>query len=145
MSTHFNESQVVRHPDGQFAAHLHDEAAVTLPPSPERLDLGDFGADFAAAPAYKKNTVVSARRTEHPEQLATVLADGTVETERVVPAGHWIITNPGGEQYAIDDEKFGKKYTQEGPAGTYRGDQGLPIAGPRANYHHRPLGRGTAR
>lgn len=120
MSNHFNESHVVRHEDGQFAAHLHHEAAVTLEPITPRLELGDFDADFASAPTYKKNAIVTARRTERSEKLATVLADGTVETERVVPAGHWVITNPGGEEYAIDDEKFGKKYSAEGPAGTYR-------------------------
>jgi hypothetical protein len=120
MSTHFNESLVVRHEDGKFAAHIHHEPSITLAPIPERLDLSGFDASFAAAPTYKKNAIVTARRTEHPEKLATVLADGTVETERVVPAGHWIITNPGGEQYAIDDEKFAKKYTQEGTPGTYR-------------------------
>lgn len=120
MSTSFNESQVVRHQDGKFAAHLHHEPSISLDKAPIHVDLGAFDEGFASAPVFRKNAVVTARRAERPEPLATVLADGTVETERIVPAGEWIITNPGGEQYAIEDEKFGKKYTPDGPDGTYR-------------------------
>lgn len=120
MSPHFNESQVVRHEDGRFAAHAHHEATITLTPAPALVDLGAFDGSFSKAPVYRMNAVVTARRTTKPERLTTVLADGTVETDRIVPAGEWIITNPGGEQYAIDDEKFGKKCTPEGPEGTYR-------------------------
>jgi hypothetical protein len=89
---------------------------------------------FAAAPSYRKNAVVDARRTRRAEKLATVLADGTVETERLVPAGHWIVTNPGGEEYALDAETFAKKYTPEDDGrfratGRIRAFQS-PVAGP---------------
>lgn len=81
-----------------------------------RVDLQDAGntARFHAAPLYRKSVIVEARRTEKVEHLATVLSNGTVETTREVPTGEWIVTNPGGEQYAIGDEKFHSRYEVNG-------------------------------
>lgn len=69
---------------------------------------------FNAAPLYRKSAVVTARRTTTAERLDTVLSNGLVETSREVPAGEWIVTNPGGEQYAISDEKFSSRYELRG-------------------------------
>ena len=69
---------------------------------------------FKAAPLYRKSAVVEARQTTAVERLETVLSNGTVETTREVPAGEWIVTNPGGEQYAITDEKFQSRYESNG-------------------------------
>jgi hypothetical protein len=78
----------------------------------KHINLQDAGNTerFNAAPLYRKSAVVTARRTEKVERLDTVLSNGLVETSREVPAGEWIVTNPGGEQYAISDEKFCSRY-----------------------------------
>lgn len=69
---------------------------------------------FKTAALYRKSAVVTARRTTKVEKLDTVLSNGLVETSREVPAGEWIVTNPGGEEYAISDEKFRARYELRG-------------------------------
>ncbi|GAA3108520.1 hypothetical protein JOF29_001567 [Kribbella aluminosa] len=51
--------------------------------------------------------------------LSTVLADGTRETDRVAPAGHWVVENPGGERYAVEPEKFEAGYEASGEPGVF--------------------------
>jgi hypothetical protein len=65
---------------------------------------------FRVAPIFQKNAVVTARQVKTPEFLDTVLANGFLETSREVPVGHWIITNPGGEEYAKTEEQFKERY-----------------------------------
>lgn len=86
------------------------------------LDLStpEWEATLAEAPVYAKKGMVEARILAEDEQLDTVLADGTVETSRIVPAGEVIVTNPGGEQYAIEREKFDKRYEVTSEDGIYR-------------------------
>lgn len=67
---------------------------------------------FAKAPRYRKSVIVEARKTLKEEKLDTILASGVHETSRIVPVGHWIITNPGGEEYAVTEEKFLSRYEQ---------------------------------
>lgn len=69
---------------------------------------------FRFAPLWQKKAVVEARQVKEPEFLDTVLANGFLETSREVPVGHWIITNPGGEKYAVSDEKFHSRYESIG-------------------------------
>lgn len=74
---------------------------------------------FNEAPLYRKSAVVQARRVEAVETVETVLANGFHETGREVPVGHWVITNPGGEEYAVSEEKFTSRYDDLGN-GNYR-------------------------
>ena len=62
------------------------------------------------APVFQKTGKVTAYKVDVDTPLQTVLADGFVETSRVVPAGSYIVTNPGGEQYGIDEVTFMKRY-----------------------------------
>ena len=84
------------------------------------LTTEEWTEKLAEAPVYAKKGVVEARILTEDEQLNTVLADGTVETSRTVPAGEVIVTNPGGEQYAIEREKFEKRYDTTTEEGVYR-------------------------
>lgn len=59
---------------------------------------------------YKKKVPIQAVQIFVDTQLQTVLKDGTVETERLVPAGSFIVTNPSGERYGINAEAFGQRY-----------------------------------
>ena len=82
--------------------------------TPVNLQDAENTSRFSTAPLYRKSAVVTARRTVKTEKLDTVLSNGLVETSREVPAGEWIVTNPGGEQYAISDEKFRARYELRG-------------------------------
>lgn len=78
------------------------------------LHHGEFSDRFLGAAIGQKKAIVEARQTTETEHLDTVLANGLLETTREVPAGHWIITNPGGEEYAVSDEKFKSRYESIG-------------------------------
>lgn len=78
------------------------------------LQTGELNERFSTATVWQKKAVVEARQVTEPEFLDTVLANGFLETSREVPVGHWIITNPGGEQYAVSDEKFRGRYEDIG-------------------------------
>jgi hypothetical protein len=69
---------------------------------------------FQVGPLAQKKAIVEARQVKETEHLDTILANGFLETSREVPVGHWIITNPGGEEYAMNDEKFQSRYEDMG-------------------------------
>lgn len=87
----------------------------------ELLDIQthSFSSLFKNAPLYRKNAVVRARQVIEEEMLETVLANGFVEITRLVPIGCWIITNPGGEEYAIPEERFHSRYEETDTPGVY--------------------------
>lgn len=66
--------------------------------------------DFKNAPTYQKKVTVSARPAQEGELLVTRLANGEEETKQTLKASQWVVTNPGGEEYAIDSEKFEQLY-----------------------------------
>lgn len=70
----------------------------------------EISAALEAAPTYKKVAVVTFRVAEPGEAFTTTLADGTVETERVLEGGEHIVKNPNGEEYAMSPEKFASRY-----------------------------------
>lgn len=72
-----------------------------------------------ASPVFMKTAKVKAVKIDKDTALKTILADGTVETERVVPAGSYIITNPDGEEYGIDSVKFKEKYDSTKEPGVF--------------------------
>lgn len=78
------------------------------------LQSGEFNERFIDAPLWTKKAIVDARQVTETEHLDTILANGFLETTREVPAGHWIVTNPGGEEYALSDEKFQSRYESIG-------------------------------
>lgn len=67
-------------------------------------------SNLQESPLYRKSAVVHARKVEEVEKVETVLANGFQETAREVPVGHWVITNPGGEEYAVSEDKFKARY-----------------------------------
>lgn len=69
---------------------------------------------LALSPTYKKTSQVTMRIAEPGEKLTTTLADGTVETERILDGGEYIVKNPGGEEYAMSQEKFQSRYDDAG-------------------------------
>lgn len=72
-----------------------------------------------AAPVYVKTAKVKAVKVTVDTPLKTVLKNGTMETERIVPAGSYIITNPDGEEYGIDSDKFAAKYDTTNEEGIF--------------------------
>lgn len=83
-------------------------------------------AEYAArwrsseTPLYRKTATVRARLLTVDAPLATVLADGTRETDRVAPAGHLVVENPGGEQYAVEPAAFKTLYEATTEPGVFR-------------------------
>lgn len=72
------------------------------------------------APIYKKFTEIKAVVAQGGEVVETKLKDGTVETTNTANPGDGIVTNPGGEQYIVPAEKFGKRYEpKEGEDGVF--------------------------
>ena len=65
---------------------------------------------FGPVDRYAKFARVQAVQAKGGEEIVTILADGTRETQNVAKAGEWIVTNPGGEKYIVPEAKFAKKY-----------------------------------
>lgn len=87
--------------------------------TPSHLDLNtpyyDAALTSATTPVYQKTAKVSARRLEHDEEIVTQLAGkDTPETKQLAKAGMYVVTNPGGEEYAVDANKFESKYDDIG-------------------------------
>lgn len=121
----------IRNEDGTVVAHGDDKESV------QQQGLGKLAKDYGneglrknsetveldlqshkinnllqSAPIYKKNQKVKARKAQKGEKLETVLKDGTVETTRILNGDEIIVSNPSGEQYAMEQENFNKRYSQ---------------------------------
>lgn len=59
---------------------------------------------------YRKFGTVRARLAQEGERVVTEI-DGKVETTNTASAGDVIVTNPGGEEYIIQVDKFTSRYT----------------------------------
>ncbi len=93
-------------------------------------------AALAEAPLYRKLGSVRARVAAEGEKNATVMADGSTETENTANAGDYIITNPSGEEYIIGAEKFLARYEATDEDGVFsakgycraiKNPEGVPI------------------
>ncbi|MEO8104897.1 MAG: PGDYG domain-containing protein [Candidatus Saccharibacteria bacterium] len=73
-----------------------------------------------AAPIYLKKVIVHAKAATPGEQVRTVLANGREETVNSAQLGDIIITNPGGEKYIMNLEKFTARYDALDENGNYR-------------------------
>lgn len=74
------------------------------------------------APVYRKQGEVKAAIAQGGEIVVTKLADGSTETQNTAKPGDAIVTNPGGEQYVIKADTFGKRYEAK------PGEEGVFIA-----------------
>ena len=97
----------------------------TLTVAYHRLDI--HSVDMRYAVRYKKSATVTMRVAEPGERLATVLSDGTVETERILAGGECIVRNPLGKEYAVPPEKFSEMYSMDPETGEYQA-QGVIFA-----------------
>ena len=79
-----------------------------------------LAAVLATAPIFCKQGTVTARQATRTEEVVTVLANGVTETVNTARPGEWIITNPGGEQYVLENAKFLARYEATEIPGTYR-------------------------
>jgi hypothetical protein len=75
---------------------------------------------LAEAGKYAKNGQVQARAAVPGEQVTTVLDDGAVETVNMAKENQVVITNPGGEEYIIDSEKFAGRYQATDQEGIFK-------------------------
>ncbi|MEI6170049.1 MAG: PGDYG domain-containing protein [Candidatus Saccharibacteria bacterium] len=99
----------------------------------ESLQTADWDSKFESAIWYKKNVEIRAVQATAETPITTVLADGHVETTNTAKPGDFIVTNPSGEQYVIDEEKFKSKYEPiTNQAGHYKA-VGTPIKAVQIN------------
>lgn len=89
--------------------------------TPKVLDLstGDWTTRLMAADIFVKRAIVQARKAIPGEIITTALADGTIETINTADENMVIITNPGGEEYIIDADKFTRRYEPTDTEGFY--------------------------
>lgn len=59
---------------------------------------------------YKNVEVLAVQVTETTDIVTMV--DGKEEARSTVPAGHWVLRNPKGEQYYNDPDTFAQRYIQ---------------------------------
>lgn len=74
------------------------------------LHTGELSERFLDAPLWYSRAVVEARQVKETEHLDTILDNGFLESTCEVPAGHWIVTNPGGNDYAMSNEEFQERF-----------------------------------
>ena len=113
-------------PEGQVMPRDHmvmvplDNDGETAMKNVYGCDLHEFNVTYSRVEGrsnvYRKKAGIMAYQPGVPFQFKTTLADGTVE----VPEGHgsetdWLVQNPGGEVYRIDDTEFQRTY-ELGPA-----------------------------
>src|ERR1700722_3553110 len=76
---------------------------------------------LSTAPVYKKQGTVTARLGSVGEEITTILSNGNSETTNTVKnPTDWIMTNPLGEQYIIEENKFLNRYEPTSTEGTYQ-------------------------
>jgi hypothetical protein len=75
---------------------------------------------LANAGKYAKHAEVQVRPAAPGEEVITVLEDGSVETTNTAKDNQFVITNPGGEQYLIDAEKFMQRYQPTDQEGIFK-------------------------
>ncbi len=71
----------------------------------------EFTDQFKNAPIYTKFATVEAEFVTKPQKVTTIVGDGFLETEDIAPIGSYIVTNPDGERYILQSEKFSSRYT----------------------------------
>lgn len=72
------------------------------------IDTADY--DFTGMPYYKKCAIVGARQAVAGEEIETIV-DGLLETVNVANDGDYVVRNPGGEEYIVEQARFESRYT----------------------------------
>ncbi|MEN9852612.1 MAG: hypothetical protein RI996_555 [Candidatus Parcubacteria bacterium] len=72
-----------------------------------------------AAPLYRKHVQIAARRVVDGEEIETIVDGSIVETKRTTTEGQWLVTNPTGVQFVLDDAVFRARHTATDTDGIY--------------------------
>jgi ADP-ribose pyrophosphatase len=65
---------------------------------------------------WQKHATVDAHQYHGPDgKHTTVMKDGTVETQKDIKAGDWIVRQKNGETQVLSNEEFRKRYDSENP------------------------------
>jgi len=95
----FGPHMIVLDPAGEYGVELRS-FFTTHQPMPDKPD------------HYVKTATVRAFRLEEPLELVTIVR-GKEEIVASVPAGAYVVQNPDGEQYAMTDEEFHRRYIED--------------------------------
>lgn len=103
-----NEADKIREIVGPKASSVEYENAQKQ--LEDTLQTAEWDKKFESAGFFKKNVVIGAVQASVETPITTVLSDGHIETTNTAKPGDFIVTNPSGEQYVINEEKFKSKY-----------------------------------
>jgi len=87
------------------------------------LQTEEYTTSFSQAPLYEKTALVRIRKAKPGDAITTRLADGTTETTNVAEENQVIITNPGGEEYLLDEAKAFATHVETEQPGLYKETQ----------------------
>ncbi len=76
--------------------------------------------DFSAGRMARKTAWVAARPAREGERIATILRDSHVETTNIAKATDMVVSNPAGERYIVEGQKFMARYQKTDTAGLYQ-------------------------
>ena len=113
-----DESKINRGDGGRFDNKKTNESGTEALDEPQHIDLQ--GVDFSQAPLHTKTAMIQATVADGGERITTVLAGGHEETTKTAHPGDAIVTNPGGERYIIDAQKFADRYHPTEVEGQYQ-------------------------
>jgi len=94
----------------------------------EGIESGEFTVDEVA-----KFARINARQGELGQEVVTKMANGLEETRNTVKLDKktgqpgWIVTNPGGEEYIVEDSVFNKKYELDPENNSQYKPKGEPV------------------
>lgn len=77
---------------------------------------------FESAPVFRKFGRVEAVPVEEGFSYDTYLKDGTYETTKTADTNGYLVTNPDGEKYIVDKNKFESRYSKTAADGVYQAE-----------------------
>lgn len=107
--------------EGPAASDQSSSFILAMTPGADGLVVVDLAQPAAHGPTRctSKKATVTAEQAQESGSVVTRLADGSVETSREYVAGDWIVTNPAGERYVLDEVKFGVRHDLTDQEGTF--------------------------
>ncbi len=72
------------------------------------------------APLYQKHAIVKARKVIPGERVETITSSGITETIKTGLEGDWLVTNPTGEQFVLDNNTFTSRNIATDTEGVYK-------------------------
>lgn len=83
------------------------------------LHTPEISEKLLKSPIYIKDAIVTAREVTIPEEVHSILSDGSLESTRIAQIGDFIVTNPTGEEFVLDRKTFLERHQPTGNSNEY--------------------------